>query len=73
MIISRIPVIGWILTGNDNRFLITYFKVKGNWGDPTVTSANISELPQSIFNVFKRVFTLPENMITNTGNVFMGN
>jgi uncharacterized protein YhdP len=73
MIISRIPVIGWILTGNDNRFLITYYKAKGHWGDPTVTSANISELPQSFYNVFKRVFTLPENIFTNTGNVFLGN
>jgi uncharacterized protein involved in outer membrane biogenesis len=73
MIISRIPVIGWILTGNDNSFLITYYKVKGNWSDPAVTSANISELPQSVFNVFRRVYTLPENIFTNTGNVFLGN
>jgi len=73
MIVSRIPVIGWLLTGGDRSFLVSFYKVKGSWGDPTVSSANISELPQGIFNVFKRTFSLPEKMITNTGDVFMGN
>jgi len=73
MVISRIPVIGWLLTGGSKRFLVTYYEAKGRWTDPTVTGRNISELPGGVYNIFKRVYNLPENLFTNTGKVFMGN
>ncbi len=73
MIISRIPVIGWLLTGGNKSFLVTYYEAKGHWNDPTVTGRNMATLPGGVYNIFKRVYNLPENMITNTGSVFLGN
>jgi hypothetical protein len=73
MIISRIPIIGWLLTGGNKRFLVSYYEAKGNWNDPTVTGRNIAELPGGVYNVFKRIYNLPEHMFTNTGSVFLGN
>jgi len=73
MIVSRIPVIGWLLTGGSKRFLVTYYEAKGGWSDPTVTGRNMATLPGGVYNIFKRVYNLPENMITNTGGVFLGN
>jgi uncharacterized protein YhdP len=72
-IVGRIPVIGWILTGGDRRFLVTYYKAKGNWHDPKVSSTNISTLPEGVYNIFKRTFMLPEKMITDTNKVILGN
>jgi len=73
MIVSRIPVIGWLLTGGNKSFLVTYYEAKGSWNDPMVTGRNMATLPGGVYNVFKRVYNLPENMITNTGSVFLGN
>ena len=73
MIISRIPVIGWLLTGGDKHFLVSYYEAKGSWNDPTVTGRNIASLPGGVYNIFKRVYNLPENLFTNTGEVLMGN
>jgi hypothetical protein len=71
-IISRIPVIGWILTGDSRRFLVFYFEAKGTWSDPKVSSLEMTALPRSVFNIFKRVFRLPDTLITEPGKVIMG-
>jgi uncharacterized protein YhdP len=72
-IVSRIPVIGWILTGADRRFLVSYFEARGNWNDPTVYSINTSSMSQGLRNIFHRALSLPEMLITDTNKVLGGN
>jgi uncharacterized protein involved in outer membrane biogenesis len=69
--VSHIPVIGWVLTGGDRKFLVTYYEVKGNWDDPTVSAIPVTSLSRGVFNIFKRAFTLPDKMITDTGEVIL--
>jgi uncharacterized protein YhdP len=71
-IVSIIPVVGWILT-NDTRSLITfYFQAQGKWSDPTVNAIPVKSMAKGVFDIFKKIFQLPEKLITDTGEVIMG-
>jgi uncharacterized protein YhdP len=72
-IISRIPVMGWILTGGDRKFLITYYEARGHWDDPTVTAIPFSSLSNGVLNIFKRAFSLPDKLFTEPGKVILNN
>jgi hypothetical protein len=68
-IVSRIPVVGWILTDEDRRFITVYFEVKGPVEDPAVRAIPARELSAEARDMFKRVFKLPGKLITDTGEV----
>jgi len=72
-IISRIPVIGWLLTGKSRDVLVVYYTAKGPWGNPTVTSTSTAALSRGVVDIFKRIYNLPEEMITDPGQVILGN
>ncbi|MFA5180580.1 MAG: AsmA-like C-terminal domain-containing protein [Syntrophales bacterium] len=68
-IVGRIPVMGWILTDEDRRFITVYFEVKGPVGDPEVKAIPGRELSAEGLDMVKRVFKLPQKLITDTGEV----
>ncbi|MBP1728932.1 MAG: AsmA family protein [Deltaproteobacteria bacterium] len=72
-IVSRIPIIGWLLTGGKKRVLVAYYEVKGKWDDPTITSVTSTALPRGVYDVFKRALNLPEELISEPGKVLLGN
>lgn len=71
-VVSKIPIVGWVLTGKDRSLITTYFEAKGPVADPKVTAVPVRSLAKGVFNIFKRVFQLPEKLITDTGEVFIG-
>ncbi len=71
-VISRIPVVGWILTGKERTLVSTYFTAKGNIYNPDVKAIPVGAMTKGVFNIFKRIFQLPAKLITNTGEVIMG-
>jgi uncharacterized protein YhdP len=71
-VVSRIPVVGWILTGKDKGFMTVYFEAKGKWADPKVSAIPVSSMGKSVLNVFRRVFELPVRLFTDTGEVLLG-
>jgi len=71
-IVSRIPVVGWLLTGKEKDFLIAYFEAKGKWSDPQVTAIPVKSMSKGILNIFIRVFELPVRLFTDTGEVILG-
>lgn len=71
-VLGRIPIVGWILTGGEKRFLVTYFDAKGSWDDPKVTTTTATALPQGVYNIFKRIFQLPQRLLTEPGEVIIG-
>jgi len=73
MIVGRIPVIGWLLTGGKKSVVVVYYEVKGNWDKPTITSVTTASLPRGVYDIFKRALNLPEEMYSEPGKVFMGN
>jgi len=72
-VVNRIPIIGWLLTGGKKRVLVVYYEAKGKWNDPTVTALPMGSITDGVHDVFKRAFNLPEKLITEPGNVLLGN
>ena len=72
-VVSRIPIVGWILTGKEHSLITTYFEAKGRIEDPQVTAVPVKSLAKGVFNIFKRVFELPVRLVTDTGEVMIGN
>jgi uncharacterized protein involved in outer membrane biogenesis len=72
-VVNRIPVVGWILTGGKKTFLTTYFEAKGKLEDPSVKAIPVKSMAKGVLNIFKRVFELPGKLITDTGEVLIGN
>jgi len=72
-IISRIPVIGWLLTGKSREVLVVYYTARGPWGNPTVTSTSTAALSKGVVDIFKRIYNLPDDLITKPGQVILGN
>lgn len=72
-VISRIPVVGWILTGGDGSLITTYFEAKGSWTDPQVTAIPVKTMASGTLDIFRRVFELPVRVFTDSGEVFLGN
>jgi len=68
-VVSRIPVLGWILTDTDKRFITVNFEAKGAWKDPAVRAIPVREMAKEILNIIKRVFQLPVKLFTDTGDV----
>jgi hypothetical protein len=57
--VSKIPVLGYILTGEKKAVLVYYFKVKGSLVEPEVTYVPLKNIGGSIVNFFKRLFLTP--------------
>lgn len=71
-VVSRIPIVGWILTGKDKTLITAYFEAKGRMEDPTVSAIPVKSMARGVFDIFKRVFELPAKLITGTGEVIIG-
>jgi uncharacterized protein YhdP len=71
-VVSRIPIVGWILTGKNHSLVTAYFEAKGKLADPSVTAIPVKSMAKGVFNIFKRVFELPAKLFTDTGEVLTG-
>lgn len=72
-VVSNIPIVGWILTGKDKSLITAYFEIKGKSGNPQVSAVPVKYLGRGVFDIFKRVFQLPAKLVTDTGEVILGN
>jgi len=71
-LVSRIPIVGWILTGGERTLITAYFVARGSINDPVVTAIPADSMAKGVFDIFKRIFQLPAKLITNTGEVIIG-
>jgi uncharacterized protein YhdP len=71
-VVSRIPIVGWILTGKDKSLVTAYFEAKGEIGDPVVKAIPVKGMAKGVLNIFRRIFELPARMVTDTGEVITG-
>jgi uncharacterized protein YhdP len=71
-IVSRIPVVGWILTDENRTIMTVYFEVRGNLDNPAVNAIPAKSLARGVFDIFKNVFQLPAKLFTDTGEVLFG-
>lgn len=71
-IAARIPIAGWVLTDEGGNLITVHFKVAGNWDDPDVSPIPAKSLAKGTLDTFRRLFQLPEKLITDTGDVILG-
>ena len=58
-VVSRIPLIGYILAGKDKKFLTYYFEVKGPIGEAEVKYIPFKHLGKGVAGAMKRLFMTP--------------
>ena len=68
-VVSKIPLLGWVLTDTDKRLITFTFAAKGPWKDPNVQAIPVREMAKEVLQIFKRVLQLPVKIITDTGDV----
>jgi uncharacterized protein YhdP len=72
-VVSKIPIVGWILTGKEKSLISTYFEVKGKSSSPNVSAIPVKSLGKGVLGIFQRLFQLPGKLVTDTGEVILGN
>jgi len=70
-VVSHIPFVGWVLTGKNKSLITTYFQATGSLDNPEVKSIAAQSMAKGVFNIFKRLFSLPAKLVTNTGEVLI--
>jgi hypothetical protein len=58
-IVSRIPIAGWLLTGEDKAFLTAHFRVKGKTSDVSVETMPLDTLSEPTIGLLRRTLGLP--------------
>lgn len=59
VVVSNIPVMGYVLTGDNKSLLTYYFEAKGSILDPQVESVPFKALGTGITGILKRLFLSP--------------
>jgi len=72
-VVSKIPLVGYVLYGKEKSFITAYFEVKGKAGSPNVSAIPFKAIGKGVLGIFKRVFQLPAKIVTDTGEVILGN
>ena len=68
-VVSRVPILGWVLTDEDKRLITVLFEAKGGWEEPAVRSLAAQEMAKGVFHIFMRALQLPVKLITDMGEV----
>lgn len=59
-VVTKVPVVGWLLSGKDGAVIAAFYRVSGPLSNPTVASLPVRSLGRNVFGVFKRLLQLPE-------------
>jgi hypothetical protein len=68
-IVSSVPVLGWVMTGEDKKLLVVMLKIQGDIEDPSVIPQPVNTLSKSVMGIVLRSMQLPSELITNPENV----
>jgi hypothetical protein len=68
-IVSSVPVLGWVMTGEDKKLLVVMLKIQGDIEDPAVVPQPVSTLSNSVRGIVLRSLQLPSKLMTNPENV----
>lgn len=70
--IAMIPVVGWVFTGDEGRFVVVSMRVKGNMDDPGVTPAPVETLSNTIVASLLRSLRLPARIVEKSVKAIEG-
>lgn len=64
-IVSRIPIAGWILAGEEKALITAHFRVEGPRSDPSVYPVPVTSLSEKVSGIFRRVLGLPGKVVSD--------
>ncbi len=65
LLVNQIPVLGYLLRGDDNTLVAEYFRVDGKMSDPNVEYMAFKSMSHGTYSFFKRLFLSPQRLIEN--------
>jgi uncharacterized protein YhdP len=68
-LVSKIPIVGYILTGKKKALLVYYFRVEGPLSKPEVRYVPLKNLGGSVMGFIKRVFFTPERILEELAKI----
>jgi hypothetical protein len=68
-LLSKIPILGYALTGEDQSFLTYYFMVRGPMKSPDINYVPFKNLGSGVGNVLKRLFLTPFRLYEDLSNM----
>ena len=66
-LVTKIPLAGWILTGENKALVTAHFKMTGPGDNPEITAIPVESASKQVLGIFKRIFTLPVKIISDFG------
>jgi hypothetical protein len=64
-LVSKIPLLGYLLSGDDNTIVAEYFQVDGKMSDPDVQYMAFKSMSNGTYSFFKRLFLSPQRLFQN--------
>jgi len=68
-IITKVPLVGYILTGKNKSFVTYYIKVKGPVSKPEVEYVPFKHWPSGVLGFFKRTFFTPGRILKGIDDI----
>ena len=68
-LVSKLPIVGYLLTGDKEALYVDYFKVDGPLSDPDVEYIPLKSLGNTTVGFFKRLFLSPTRLFKNISEV----
>ncbi len=65
LLVSKIPLLGYLLSGDDNTVVAEYFQVDGKMSDPNVQYMAFKSMSNGTYSFFKRLFLSPQRLFQN--------
>ncbi len=59
MVLSSLPIAGYILTGKDKAFLSYFYEVKGDLDDPKIEAVPLKSIGETFWGIIKRLMETP--------------
>ncbi|WP_020676682.1 AsmA-like C-terminal domain-containing protein [Geopsychrobacter electrodiphilus] len=67
IILSNVPLFGWVLTGDEEALITALFTLKGPIDNPNVSAAPASSIANTALGIIGRTLGLPLRMLQKTG------
>ncbi len=67
IILSRVPLFGWVLTGDEEALVTALFTLTGPVENPKVSAAPVSSVTNTALGIIGRTLGLPFRMLQKTG------
>jgi len=69
LLVTSIPIAGWLLGGKEESLVVAYFTVTGPLADPEVTAAPWRSVGRNVFGIFTNILGIPEALTNRFQNL----